>query len=297
MNGFLVLNKPLGMSSSACVVRVRKRLPRGSAVGHGGTLDPQAEGVLPICIGAATRLFDYIIEKKKVYVAQLQLGQETDTQDATGQVIRERPVFAGRTEIEAVLPRFTGEILQIPPMYSALHSGGKRLYELARRGETVELQPRPCRVDAIRLLEQTGENRYRLEIACGKGVYIRTLCHDIGQALGCGGHMASLLRTRAGVFSLEKALTLEEIADLSAEELERHLLSMDFPIRHLPRVCVAEDRRRWVENGNPIKPAWLDAPAPMGEALRVYVGEEFAGIGQTQEDGSVRFRCMLLSKE
>ena len=167
MNGFLIANKPTGITSSNLVVFVRKRLPRGTAVGHGGTLDPEASGVLPICIGRATRLFDYIIDKQKTYIAELQLGVETDTQDATGEVVAERPVCVDETQLRAAAAGFVGDILQIPPMYSALKRGGERLYKLARRGETLEVEPRACRVDGIELLEQTGENSYRLRIDCG----------------------------------------------------------------------------------------------------------------------------------
>ena len=294
MDGFLVLNKPLGKTSSDCVVFVRKRLPRGTAIGHGGTLDPMASGVLPVCVGAATRLFDYIIDKQKTYVAELQLGVVTDTQDATGAVVERRPVTVTEADVRAALPRFIGDIWQTPPMYSAIKRGGKRLYELARRGESVEVAPRACRVDDVRLTASLGNGRYRLEVDCGKGVYIRTLCHDIGAYLGCGGHMATLARTRAGVFTLENALTLEEVDALGAEGLEARLLPMDAAIAHLSAVRVEASHRAAVRNGMPLRPEWLDAPAPQAEALRVYVGGEFAGIGAPREDGSVRFRAMLL---
>ena len=206
MNGFLNVNKPAGRTSSDVVVFVRRRLPKGTAVGHGGTLDPDASGVLPVCVGSATRLFDYIIDKQKTYVACIRLGIETDTQDASGAVVAERPVSAGEAELRAVLPRFTGEIRQVPPMYSALKRDGKRLYKLARKGESVALEPRQCRVDAIEYLGAAGEDAYLLKIDCGKGVYIRTLCHDIGNALGCGGHMLSLQRAAAGIFRNFKML-------------------------------------------------------------------------------------------
>lgn len=294
MDGFLVLNKPLGKTSSDCVVFVRKRLPRGTAIGHGGTLDPMASGVLPVCVGAATRLFDYIIDKQKTYVAEMQLGVVTDTQDATGAVVETRSVNVTEADVRAALPRFIGEIWQTPPMYSAIKRGGKRLYELARRGESVEVAPRACRVDDVRLTASLGDGRYRLEVDCGKGVYIRTLCHDIGAYLGCGGHMATLERTRAGVFTLENALTLEEVDALGAEGLEARLLPMDAAISHLPAVRVEARHRAAVRNGMPLRPEWLDAPAPQAPALRVYVGGEFAGIGAPREDGSVRFRAMLL---
>ena len=294
MDGFLVLDKPLGRTSSDCVVFVRKRLPRGTAIGHGGTLDPMASGVLPVCVGAATRLFDYIIDKQKTYVAELRLGVTTDTQDATGTVLSETDADIPEEAVRAVWPRFVGDILQTPPMYSAIKRGGKRLYELARRGERVDIEPRPCHVDDVRLTAKLGKNRYRLEIDCGKGVYIRTLCHDIGAALGCGGHMAALTRTRAGVFTLENALALEDVEALGAEGLEKALLPMDAAIAHLPAVRVAARHLSAVRNGMPLRPQWLDAPAPEAAAVRVAVGEAFAGVGAPQADGTVRFRAMLL---
>ena len=169
MNGFLIANKPTGITSSDMVVYVRRRLPRGTAIGHGGTLDPEASGVLPLCIGKATRLFDYIIDKTKTYLAEIQLGVETDTQDATGKVVAQSGVRVGEAELCAAAACFVGEIEQVPPMYSAIKRDGKRLYELARRGETVALEPRPCRVDGIAVGERTGEHRYRLRWTAARG--------------------------------------------------------------------------------------------------------------------------------
>ena len=298
MNGFLIVNKPTGRTSSDAVVFVRKRLPRGTAVGHGGTLDPEASGVLPVCVGSATRLFDYIIDKQKTYVARLKLGVETDTQDATGRVVGTMPVEAGEAEVRAVLNNFIGEIEQVPPMYSALKRDGQRLYKLARRGETVALEPRKCRVDDIEYLGYEGDDTHLLRIKCGKGVYIRTLCHDIGRALDCGGHMLTLERTAAGIFRIEDALTPEQIDALAREgKLESALLPLDQPLEHLPAVRVGDQCRHAVKNGNPLKAQWLDAPAPACDAVRVYLNDAFAGIGQPQPDGSVKFKAMLYRED
>jgi len=195
-----------------------------------------------------------------------------------------------------VLPRFIGEIEQIPPMYSAIKRDGRRMYQLARKGEVVELEARKCRVDDVRFVGCTGENRYKIEVDCGKGVYIRTLCHDIGQALGCGAHMASLERTVAGIFTIENALTREQIDALAqADNLESALLPLDAPLQHLPAVQVGEEARHAVLNGNPIKPRWLDKPAPKdAEAIRIYLSGEFAGIGKAEPNGMIRFRAMML---
>lgn len=298
MNGFLNVNKPTGRTSSDAVVYVRKRLPRGTSVGHGGTLDPEASGVLPVCVGSATRLFDYIIDKQKTYVARLKLGVETETQDATGAVTGVRPVAAGPEDVRQAVRAFIGDIEQVPPMYSALKRDGQRLYKLARRGEAVALEPRRCRVDDIEYLGAEGEDVHLLRVRCGKGVYIRTLCHDIGRALGCGGHMQTLERTAAGIFKIEEALSLEDIERLhQAGGLEEALLPLDAPLGHLPEVRVGERCRHAVLNGNPLRASWLDRPAPECEAVRVYLEDRFAGIGAPQPDGSVRFRAMLYQGE
>ena len=298
MNGFLIANKPTGRTSSDVVVYVRKRLPRGVAVGHGGTLDPEASGVLPLCVGSATRLFDYIIDKRKTYVARLRLGVETDTQDASGAVVRTLPVEVGEAELRAVLPRFVGEISQVPPMYSALKRDGKRLYQLARKGQSVALEPRRCRVDGIAYLGQEDAATHLIRVDCGRGVYIRTLCHDIGRALGCGAHMLTLERTAAGIFRIEDALSLERIDALARDgALEQALIPLDAPLDHLPAVRVGERSRHAVLNGNPLRADWLDAPAPQVPAVRVYLNEKFAGIGAPLPDGGVRFRAMLYAPE
>ena len=298
MNGFLIANKPTGITSSNLVVFVRKRLPRGTSVGHGGTLDPEASGVLPVCVGSATRLFDYIIDKKKTYIAELQLGVETDTQDATGAVVNTLSVHCGEAELREAIGHFVGEIEQIPPMYSAIKRNGKRLYQMARKGEIIEVEPRKCRVDGIELLDRSGENKYRIRVDCGKGVYIRTLCHDIGKFLGCGGHMASLARVAAGIFTIEDALTREEIdAAYNDGSLAERLIPLDAPLGHLPEVRLKEEARHAVINGNVLKRKWMLAPAPEAEAVRIYLNDVFAGIGQTLPDGTVKFKAMLLPEE
>lgn len=298
MNGFLIANKPTGITSSNLVVFVRKRLPRGTSVGHGGTLDPEASGVLPICVGAATRLFDFIIDKQKTYVAELQLGVETDTQDASGEIVARHAVHVTEEELRSAAAGFVGDIQQIPPMYSAIKRDGKRLYQLARKGETIEIEPRRCRVDGIELMEKTGEDRYRIRVMCGKGVYIRTLCHDIGRALGCGAHMASLERVQAGIFTIENALDRDQIDQAYRDgTLKDCLLPVDAPIQHIPAVYVSERARRAVLNGNVLRPQWLREPAPDAENVRIYLENQFAGIGEPLPDGSVRFRMMLLREE
>ena len=296
MDGFLNILKPPGISSGSVVGYVRHRLPRGTAVGHGGTLDPEAAGVLPLCVGRATRLFDYIIDKEKEYIAEVRLGIETDTQDATGEIVaRAERLAVTEQDFLEVLPRFVGEIDQVPPAFSAIKRGGQRMYDLARKGEAVELAARKVTVHGVEALSRLAEDRYLIRVTCGKGVYIRTLCHDIGRALGCGAHMSFLLRSRAGVFTCEDGLTLEEIDALSqAGELEGRLCALDAPLERLNAVYAPANRERFIRCGNPLRPGDFTGQAAPGEAVRVYLQDRFAGIGEGTPDGGVRFRAMLL---
>jgi tRNA pseudouridine55 synthase len=288
MDGFINLLKPPGMTSSDAVVKVRKLLPRGTKVGHGGTLDPDAAGVLPVCVGRGTRLFDYLIDKTKVYVAEAHLGIETDTQDAAGAVVARACVQASETEIRAAMARLTGDILQTPPMYSAIKRDGRRMYDLARKGETIQLEPRPAKVDAFEYLKATGPDRFLVSIACGKGVYVRTLIHDLGAMLGCGAHMAFLLRVQAGTFNIQDSLTLEELRS----DAEGALIAMDAPLCHLPEAHVSPACAKWLLNGNPVSFCDLDRVPPSGEPVRVYLNGAFVAIGRA-EDGWLRLKTML----
>ena len=199
-DGIIVVDKPQGWTSMDVCAKLR-RVMGERRVGHAGTLDPLATGVLPVFVGRATRAVEFAEGGEKEYLAVLRLGQTTDTQDVTGTVLEERPVAAGRPELEAVLPQFTGEILQVPPMYSALKRGGKKLYELARQGKTVERAPRPITIFSLEVLEQTGVHEYSLRVVCSKGTYIRTLCHDIGaaRAAAAGGRLFCRLSRRRRV--------------------------------------------------------------------------------------------------
>jgi tRNA pseudouridine55 synthase len=292
MDGFINLLKPPGMTSSNAVVAVRRMFPRGTRVGHGGTLDPDAAGVLPICVGRATRLFDYIIDKEKVYIAEAALGVETDTQDATGAAIACAQVNAGRADILRGMAELTGWIEQVPPMYSAIKRDGQRMYELARKGQQAQLSARPAWVSAFEYIEKTGQDRHLVRIACGKGVYVRTLIHDLGRKLGCGAHMAFLLRTRSGAFDIDRALTLDELKHDPAGAL----MPLDMPLEHLPAVCVGAEKARLIANGAPFDAEGLEPQPPEGVALRVYVDGRFAGIGQSS-GGMVRFRALLMRAE
>ena len=294
MDGFINLLKPPGMTSSDAVAAVRRLLARGTRVGHGGTLDPDAAGVLPICVGRGARLFDYMIDKQKEYLAELRLGVATNTQDASGRPTAVCPVSCGAAEVRAALGGFTGEIMQTPPAYSAVKFGGRRMYDLARSGDAPVLAPRPARVDAIEYMGQTTPDTHRLLIRCGKGVYIRALCHDIGATLGCGGHMAFLLRTRAGVFDLAGSATPDELRlKLERGEGDKCLYRLDAPIEHLPAARLDGRSAHAVLNGQP-------CPAPRGTPpetpLRVYCGDAFAGVGERRADEKIHMKAVLLER-
>ena len=212
-NGIIVIDKPQGWTSMDVCAKLRGMFHE-KRVGHAGTLDPMATGVLPVFIGRATRAAEFAADSDKEYIAGLKLGVVTNTQDTTGEVLEEREAFVTRSSLEAVLSRFTGDIEQIPPMYSAIKINGKKLYELARKGKEVERQPRPVTIHALELLgwPDAGEN-LQLRVRCSKGTYVRTLCHDIGQALGYGGCMSSLQRVKAAGFTLADSVTLEAVQE------------------------------------------------------------------------------------
>ena len=209
-NGIFVIDKPSGWTSHDVVAKLRGIL-REKHIGHGGTLDPMATGLLPIFVGQATRAVEFSENSPKEYVAQFRLGLVTDSQDITGTVTGTAPVSSNLADIQAVLPAFTGEIAQIPPMYSALKVDGKKLCDLARKGKEVERKPRNITIYELELLEQVGEHEYTMRILCSKGTYIRTLAHDIGQVLGCGATLTALRRTRAAGFTLADSVKLEQV--------------------------------------------------------------------------------------
>ena len=209
-NGILIIDKPQDWTSQDVCAKLRGVFHE-KRIGHAGTLDPMATGVLPVFVGRATRAVEFASEGEKEYLAGLRLGTVTDTQDVTGTVLETRPVSVGREDLEAALEYFRGDIQQVPPMYSAIKIRGKKLYELARRGREVERPPRPITIFSLTAEEQLSETDFLLRVRCSKGTYVRTLCHDVGQRLGCGGTMFSLRRTMAAGFSLDQARTLEAV--------------------------------------------------------------------------------------
>ena len=236
LNGFLNINKPYGISSMDAVRQLKRISPKGQKIGHAGTLDPLAQGVLPICLGQATRLMQYAVEGSKIYHADIQLGYVSETYDSEGP-IHQQHLDRSKITIDAIndiLPQFTGMIQQIPPMYSALKVKGQRLYNLARAGVEITREPRTVQIETIRI-EKLHDSSLTLVVKCGHGVYIRSLAHDIGQTLGCGGYITNLVRHYSGGFPLSEAVDLNTITNAPADFIFHHLHPIDWPIRLLPR--------------------------------------------------------------
>ena len=250
MDGIVIVDKPQGWTSQDVTARLR-RVFNTRRIGHGGTLDPMATGVLPVFVGRATRGVEFFEHAEKVYEATLRFGLTTDTEDITGKTITECEVHLTEEDLLAVLPQFRGDILQVPPMYSAIKVNGQKLYDLARKGREVERQARPITIHELELLEFTG-NEARLRVRCSKGTYIRTLCKDIGEALGCGGCMAALRRVQAGEYTLEGSIPLRQLLDISeaGEDVEAMLRPVDTMFASHPKLKLNEKQARLVKNGN-----------------------------------------------
>ena len=246
MNGIVIIDKPAGWTSQDVVSKLRGVL-RTRRIGHGGTLDPMATGVLPVFVGRATRGVEFFEHAEKTYEATLRLGLTTDTEDISGTVLEEKEVSISEADFLGVLPQFRGQIQQIPPMYSALKVNGQKLYDLARKGKEVERQPREIEIFKLECLEFNGKEA-RLRVACSKGTYIRTLCKDIGQALGCGGCMAALRRVTAGEYTIDQAVSLEEL--VAAENPERYLRPVDSMFHNFPAHTLTPNQERRCRNGN-----------------------------------------------
>ncbi len=246
MNGIVIIDKPQGWTSQDVTARLR-RVFNTRRIGHGGTLDPMATGVLPVFVDRATRGVEFFEHAEKTYEAVLQLGLTTDTEDTSGTILAQQEVHISEREFLDILPQFRGEILQIPPMYSALKINGQKLVDLARKGKTVERQPRPITIHELELLEFGGDTA-RLRVRCSKGTYIRTLCKDIGEALGCGGCMAALRRVTAGEYTIEEAVPLQTLLD--SEEPGQYLRPVDTMFRNHPAVTLTAKQEKRCRNGN-----------------------------------------------
>ena len=278
MDGVLNIRKEKGYTSFDVVAKLRGILHM-KKIGHTGTLDPEAEGVLPVVLGKATKLVDLLTEKQKTYEALLHLGLETDTQDMTGKVLREQPVNVTEEEVIAVIRSFLGEQQQIPPMYSALKVDGKKLYELAREGKTVERKPRTVHFYEIEI-KKIELPYIRFSVTCSKGTYIRTLCHDIGQKLGCGGCMEELIRTRSGNFDLEDSMTLAQVEEaVKNGTIENRVIRIGQVLKDYPEIFCTREGDRLLENGNALsekmvrnnhKEGWVRMCDSQGEFRGIY---------------------------
>ena len=300
MDGILNVYKEPGFTSHDVVAKLRG-ICKQKKIGHTGTLDPDASGVLPVCLGNATKVCGLLTDKQKEYRTVLLLGRTTDTQDVTGKTLEEKPVILREEEVRKAALSFVGEYDQVPPMYSALKVNGKKLCDLARAGREVERASRKVTILSLEI-EKIDLPRVWMKVACSKGTYIRTLCHDIGQKLGCGGTMESLVRTRSGAFSIETARKLSEIQALAdAGKLEEALIPVDTLFEDLPRATVRTEWVRLAENGNPLRAESLVLEEPLldrptgkqedgqgGTRIRIYGPQgRFYGIYALQNGGGL----------
>jgi tRNA pseudouridine55 synthase len=293
VNGIVLLDKPVGFSSNQALQQV-KRLFQAQKAGHTGSLDNLASGLLPLCLGEATKIAGYLLEADKRYRVECTLGTVTATGDAEGEVLRSAPVEGiGLSQVAAAAQRFIGEIEQIPPMYSALKRDGQPLYKLARQGITVEREPRAVTIHALEIVRFDGQ-RVELDVRCSKGTYIRTLAEDLGDALGCGAYVSALRRTGVGAYTEDQMVTMAELEAQSAEggpvSLDRFLLPLSEALGHWPSIHLSADMAHYVRQGQPVQ-----VPrAPTSGMVRLFHGQDrFLGIGEVQDDGRVAPRRLL----
>jgi tRNA pseudouridine55 synthase len=291
MNGVLVIDKPSGPTSFDVVRRVRAGLQVRKA-GHTGTLDPLATGVLPVCVGDATRIAGFISEGDKTYEAVVRLGQETDTLDAAGNVVATSPVPPlDAARLEAALSRFRGTFRQVPPMYSAVKIGGRRLYELARAGEEVERAPREVTVHEL-VLRDFSSNELRVSLRCSKGFFVRSLAHELGKVLGCGAHVEALRRTQSGPFTLAQALTLERLESGGAAEVKERLVSLNDALANLPALRVSASESVRVSHGVP-----LEVHSPVGRVRVLGPEDRLLAVAEVSTSGRLKYLRVLTAAD
>ena len=293
-SGVLLLDKPAGMTSHDCVNRIR-RLFDTKKVGHTGTLDPMATGVLPILVGRAAKAAEYVVSDDKIYRAGLKLGITTDTEDTTGTVLTRLDTIPDEAAVRAVCARFTGEILQTPPMYSALKVGGQKLVDLARQGVTVEREARPITVYSMKVEEAASPDEYILTVHCSKGTYIRTLCADIGAALGCGGAMNSLCREASGTFALAACTTLEALDAMALPERLALLRPTESLFLALHAVKLPPFFEKLARAGNEIYQKKIGTKYPVGTRVRMMGADGFFALGEVGEyEGGTAIKAIKL---
>ena len=294
ISGIVVLDKANGLSSNAALQEV-KRLYEANKAGHTGSLDPLATGVLPVCLGEATKVSQFLLDSDKCYRARIKLGIRTDTGDSEGSIIeRNAGISVSRKAIERALTKFKGEIEQVPPMHSAIKMNGVPLYKLARKGIAVEREPRLVTLYQVCLVEFVN-SELELEISCSKGTYIRTIADDLGQELGCGAHVIELRRTQAGVFTEKDSISAEELAlekeNRGLDKIDQFLIPMDRAIQDLPEVNLPSITASHVKNGQAV----LVRHLPKNGLVRMYEDEQFIGIGSIDDDGKVAPRRLIIN--
>jgi tRNA pseudouridine55 synthase len=293
ISGILLLDKPIGMTSNAALQKV-KRLYQASKAGHTGSLDPLASGLLPLCLGEATKLSSFLLDADKIYEGVCKLGVKTSTADAEGEVVATRPVPSlSEAQLCTVLEKFIGDIEQIPPMHSAIKMQGQPLYKLAHQGIEVERQPRQVTIHSLRLTRFEGDE-FAFELHCSKGTYVRTLVEDIGEVLGCGAHLSALRRTGVGPFELGRASSLAQLEQTAAETglggLDRLLIPMELALQQWPAIHLSENSTFYVRQGQAVQVA----QAPTSGWVRLFASNDhFLGVGQILEDGRVAPRRLV----
>ncbi|TCK97942.1 tRNA pseudouridine synthase B [Natranaerovirga hydrolytica] len=292
LNGILNIYKEKGYTSHDVVAKLRK-ICNQKKIGHTGTLDPEATGVLPICLGKATKISQFLTDDTKEYKTTLQLGVTTDTQDHTGSIIDKSEVDVTQEDIEKIAKSFEGNYEQLPPMFSALKVKGKKLYELARQGIEIERKTRPVHIYSIKLGAYDKQHQsIDMTVKCSKGTYIRTLCHDMGQALGCGGHMSQLTRTQVGQFRLEDSITLKELEDYFSLDIQKHLLPVDKIFLNYNAITIEQKYDKYLYNGNKINmdEIIIDFSLEDKDYIRIYDNQkQFVGLYQyIKEDNLIK---------
>ena len=286
VTGVLIVNKHAGVTSHRIISSCRK-LYDTQRVGHAGTLDPMATGVLPVLLGRAAKASEYVMEHDKEYRCEMKLGLTTDTEDITGEVLTTSDAIPDEAAVREVCARFVGKIMQTPPMYSALKVGGQKLVDIARKGGEVERTPREVEITAIDV-EKLADDRYALRVECSKGTYIRTLCADIGAALGCGGVMAALERTRTGVYTLADCVTIEELEAMTMEERIAKLSPVESLFPDLPVINVSDYHAKLVRGGAVLYQDKLKTDFAPGELVRIRQNGEFIALGKAGEEDGIR---------
>lgn len=281
INGVIFLDKPSGITSHTAVKRI-KRIFNAEKAGHTGSLDPLATGMLPICLGEATKYSDYLFNARKVYYVEAQLGIRTTTGDSQGDIIEQTPIPDNAlARLESLLPQFTGEIEQIPPMYSAIKVQGQPLYKLARQGKAIPRAPRKITIDKISLEAIKNPTQFALTVTCSKGTYIRTLIEDLGNTLGCGAHVTVLRRTQVGDYNENQLITLETLSEIETQsERDQQLHPMNLLVDHLPKIILTTDQAHRIRQGMYIH---LTTPQEQGRTQIITEVGEFLGIGEVQE--------------